>query len=66
MGAVASQLWFLAFPMQDVAAVRTVALVELPFAPLLARPLFRQTPSLGALAGLTMLVVGLILVIRGG
>jgi drug/metabolite transporter (DMT)-like permease len=65
MGAFASQLWFLAFALQDVAAVRTVGLVELLFAQLLARRLFRETPTLCELAGLAMLVMGVVLVLRG-
>lgn len=65
MGALASQLWFFAFALMDVAAVRTLGLVELLFAQLLARRLFRETPSAAELFGLMLLVAGLLLVLRG-
>ncbi len=65
MGAFASQLWFFAFALMDVAAVRTLALVELLFAQLLARRLFRETPSVSEGVGLALLVLGVMLVLRG-
>ncbi|TVQ29039.1 MAG: EamA/RhaT family transporter [Geminicoccaceae bacterium] len=65
MGALASQLWFFAFALTDVAAVRTLGLVEIFFAQLLARRIFRETPTICELAGLALLVVGLILVLQG-
>ena len=64
-GALASQLWFLAFALQDVAAVRTVALVELLFAQLVARRLFRETPTIAELVGVGLLVGGVALVLWG-
>ena len=42
MGAVASQFWFLAFAVENAARVRTLALVEIFFAQLLSRTMFKQ------------------------
>src|SRR5690606_20255078 len=42
MGALASQLWFLAFAIEAAARVRTLALVEILFAQLVSARLFRH------------------------
>ena len=42
MGALASQFWFLAFALATAASVRTLALVEVLFAQLVARFAFGQ------------------------
>ncbi len=43
MGAFASQMWFLAFAIESAAKVRTLALVEILFAQLVSRQMFRQS-----------------------
>ena len=43
MGAFASQMWFLAFALETAAKVRTLALVEILFAQVLSRNLFKQS-----------------------
>ena len=45
MGALASQFWFLAFALATAASVRTLALVEVLFAQLVARFAFGQRTS---------------------
>ncbi|HEY5634359.1 MAG TPA: DMT family transporter [Burkholderiaceae bacterium] len=66
-GALASQLWFLAFALQPAAAVRTVALVEILFAQIASRRLFSQPASRRDLAGIALMVAGvaLLLLTRG-
>ena len=46
MGAFASQMWFLAFALETAAKVRTLALVEILFAQVISRNLFKQKPRL--------------------
>lgn len=58
MGAFASQMWFLAFALETAAKVRTLALVEILFAGLLSRSLFKQ--SLASRDG-----IGILLIIAG-
>lgn len=57
-GAVASQLWFLAFSLQGAAAVRTLGLVEILFAQAASRRLFAQAPSRREALGIALLVTG--------
>ena len=57
-GALASQLWFLAFALQPAAAVRTVALVEILFAQIASRRLFSDETSRRDLAGIVLMVAG--------
>ncbi len=57
-GAVASQLWFLAFSLQGAAAVRTLGLVEILFAQAASRRLFAQAPSRREALGIALLVAG--------
>ena len=66
-GALASQLWFLAFALQPAAAVRTVALVEILFAQIASRRLFSQPASRRDLAGIALMGAGvaLLLLTRG-
>ena len=45
MGALASQLWFVAFALTDAARVRTLALVEVLFAQAASLKLFREPPT---------------------
>jgi drug/metabolite transporter (DMT)-like permease len=55
MGAFASQMWFLAFAVETAAKVRTLALIEIFFAQLISRTLFKQ--SLASREGLGILMI---------
>jgi len=63
-GALASQFWYLAFALESAAKVRTLALVELLFAHILSRSLFRQRLSLRSTFGLVFVAVGVILLVN--
>ncbi|MEZ5660504.1 MAG: DMT family transporter [Burkholderiaceae bacterium] len=58
LGAAASQFWFLAFAIESVARVRTLALVEVFMAQLLSRKLFAQRSSWLEVAGIWLIVIG--------
>lgn len=64
MGAFASQFWFLAFAVATAAQVRTLALVEILFAQLISRNLFRQKLASREAAGIGLIVVGVILLLN--
>jgi drug/metabolite transporter (DMT)-like permease len=57
MGALASQLWFIAFALTDAARVRTLALVEVPLAQAVSLKMFREPPSLRDWIGMTLIVI---------
>jgi drug/metabolite transporter (DMT)-like permease len=57
-GAIASQFWFLAFALATAASVRTLALVEVLFAQLIARFAFGQRTSGREAAGMVLVVAG--------
>ena len=57
MGALASQLWFIAFALSDAAPVRTLALIEVPMAQAVSLKMFREPPSLREGLGMTLIVV---------
>ncbi len=63
LGALASQLWFIAFALTAAANVRTLALVEVLFAAVASRRLFAETVSAREAAGMALVVggVGLLL-----
>ncbi|MSP68589.1 MAG: EamA/RhaT family transporter [Alphaproteobacteria bacterium] len=63
MGAFGSQFWFLAFAVETAARVRTLALVEVLFAQVLTRRVFRERvrPIEATGIGLILLGVGLLL-----
>jgi len=63
MGAVASQFWFLAFALATAASVRTLALVEVLFAQLVARFAFGQKTSAREALGMALVVLGVVLLI---
>ena len=63
MGAVASQFWYLAFALTSAANVRTLALVEVLFAQLVARFAFGQRTSAREAVGMTLVVGGVVLLI---
>jgi drug/metabolite transporter (DMT)-like permease len=57
-GAFASQMWFLAFALETAAKVRTLALIEILFAQVVSRNLFRQTLASREAVGIGLVVVG--------
>jgi len=63
MGALASQFWFLAFALTTAASVRTLALVEVLFAQLIARFAFGQKTTAREGIGMVLVVGGVVLLI---
>jgi len=63
MGAFASQFWFLAFALTAAANVRTLALVEVPFAQAVAYYSFKQPASARELFGIVLIVIGVALLV---
>jgi len=63
MGALASQFWFLAFALATAASVRTLALIEVLFAQLVARVAFSQKTTLREAIGMGLVVAGVVLLI---
>jgi len=57
MGALASQLWFIAFALADAARVRTLGLVEVPLAQIVSTRMFREPMSLREGLGVALVVV---------
>lgn len=64
LGAFASLFWFIGFALTSAANVRTLALVEVLFAQILSARLFREGTSLRQLAGIVLIVAGVVLLIR--
>jgi drug/metabolite transporter (DMT)-like permease len=60
-GAVASQFWFLAFALSSAANVRTLALIEVLFAQLIARFAFGQRTSAREALGMALVIAGVAL-----
>ena len=65
MGALASQFWFLAFAVESAARVRTLALVEIFFAQLVSRSMFKQGLSWREGLGIALILAGVIWLLRG-
>jgi len=63
MGALASQFWFLAFAIATAASVRTLALVEVLFAQMVARFAFGQRTTAREAVGMALVVAGVVLLI---
>jgi len=63
MGALASQFWFLAFALATAASVRTLALIEVLFARLVARIAFGQRTSAREALGMLLVVAGVALLL---
>ena len=63
LGALASQFWFLAFAIATAASVRTLALIEVLFAQLIARFAFGQRTSAREALGMVLVVAGVALLI---
>lgn len=64
MGAFASQFWFLAFAVETAARVRTLALVEILFAQILSRNLFKQNLASREALGIGLVIVGVVLLLN--
>ena len=64
MGAFASQMWFLAFAVETAAKVRTLALIEILFAGLVSRSLFKQGLMSREAAGIALVVAGVVLLLN--
>ena len=65
LGAFASQFWFLGFALASVAQVRTLALVEVVFAQILSRNIFRQGATGREYAGIGLIIAGVVLLLNG-
>jgi drug/metabolite transporter (DMT)-like permease len=63
MGALASQFWFLAFAIATAASVRTLALIEVLFAQIVARVMFGQRTTVREAVGMGLVVAGVGLLI---
>jgi drug/metabolite transporter (DMT)-like permease len=63
MGAFASQFWFLAFALATAASVRTLALIEVLFAQVVARFAFGQRTTPREAIGMVLVVAGVVLLI---
>lgn len=63
-GAFASQMWFLAFALETAAKVRTLALIEILFAQVLSRNLFKQRLASREAAGIGLIVAGVVLLLN--
>jgi drug/metabolite transporter (DMT)-like permease len=63
-GAAASQMWFLAFALEQVARVRTLGLVEMLFAWAISRRVMNQPTSAREAAGIALVVVGVALILN--
>jgi len=62
-GAVASQFWFLAFALATAASVRTLALIEVVFAQIVARIAFGQRTSAREAVGMLLVAGGVSLLL---
>jgi drug/metabolite transporter (DMT)-like permease len=60
LAAMASLCWFIAFSLESAARVRTLALIELLFAHIIATGVFKQHLTLLERVGLTLLVIGVV------
>jgi drug/metabolite transporter (DMT)-like permease len=66
MGALGSQMWFLAFSIQSVAMVRTLALVEVLFAQVISRKIFSQNSTMAEIFGIVLIVIGVVVLLNVG
>jgi drug/metabolite transporter (DMT)-like permease len=66
MGAFASQFWFLAFALETVAKVRTLALVEVLFAGLVSGAIIKQATSTRDAAGIVLIIAGVAVLLSYG
>ena len=66
LGAFASHFWFLGFSLTAAANVRTLALIEVMFAHVVARRVFEQRATRREIAGMALVVVGVALLLLNG
>ncbi len=64
LGAFASQMWFLAFALESAAKIRTLALVEIFFAGLVSRNLFKEGFVSREGLGIGLIVIGVIILLN--
>jgi drug/metabolite transporter (DMT)-like permease len=64
MGAFASQMWFLAFALTTAAKVRTLALIEILFAGLISRNLFKEGVASREGLGILLIVIGVVILLN--
>jgi drug/metabolite transporter (DMT)-like permease len=64
MGAFASEMWFLAFALTSAAKVRTLALVEIFFAGIVSRSLFKQSLASREGLGILLIAAGVVLLLN--
>ena len=64
IGAFSSQMWYLAFALETAAKVRTLALVEILFAQILSRNLFKQNLASREAVGIGLIIVGVVVLLN--
>jgi drug/metabolite transporter (DMT)-like permease len=64
IGAFSSQMWYLAFALETAAKVRTLALVEILFAQVLSRNLFKQRLASREAIGIGLIVLGVVVLLN--
>lgn len=62
-GALASEFWFLAFALAPAANVRTLGLIDVLFAQIASRTIFRQRTTIREAAGILLLLTGAALLV---
>ena len=65
MGALASQFWFLAFSVDTAARVRTLAIIEIFFAQIVSRSMFKQGITWREGLGIALIVAGVVWLLSG-
>ncbi len=64
VGALGSQFWFLAFAVETVSRVRTLALIEVLMAQVVSRRLFSQHTSAAEATGISLVMAGVVLLLN--
>jgi uncharacterized membrane protein len=57
-------MWFLAFALETAAKVRTLALVEILFAQVVSRNLFKQSLASREAVGIGLIILGVVLMLN--
>jgi drug/metabolite transporter (DMT)-like permease len=65
LGSFASEMWFLAFALQNPARVRTLGLVEILVAGMISRRIFAQSPTARDIIGMALVIGGIALLFNG-
>ena len=63
-GAFASQMWFMAFALETAAKVRTLALIEILFAQIVSRNLFKQNLASREALGIGLIILGVVVLLN--